>query len=410
MFGSRKRSAKSFDRSYYRTNNVKTSADDDATEIFSVIPFINKEKSKIALGNNSTPAKQQIQSDNLQNSGSLTSNNYEELEENELINDSISTFDNENAESQGTQQIQYQITPLDQSFVEDDSTKTIDNVNAEPQGTQQTYNPFDTDQVSLIENDSTSTIENWNAVSQGTQKIQQYIENENDEPQGPYRAPKTPAEAGRSRSSRVDAPSILPEVLKSTTTPGGFNVNVNFGRDRKKRKEVDQEYYDVGSFKFQLSTNEENSRDIYFIRMVAGGLNKKFLELVEVIDESVEPAEYRKNNKVMILSIYKYSDVLLKAWSGAMEMVKKMINGGDSKNTSELYQRLIENDTFLDALADYVVYKIANRNRGAIVTGKTKYNYAHDEHNEDYYLEQIMRPLHYTFGILKADLVEDYFT
>jgi len=75
-----------------------------------------------------------------------------------------------------------------------------------------------------------------------------------------------------------------------------------------------------------------------------------------------------------------------------------------------LYQQLIENDTFLDALADYVVYKIANRNRGALVSGKTKYNYAHDEHEEDHYLEQIMRPLHHTFGILKADLVEDYFT
>ena len=81
MFGSRKRSAKSFDRSYYRTNNVKTSAGDDETDMYSVITLKNNDISKIDLGNNSTPEKQQIQSDNLQNSGSLTVNNYEELEE-----------------------------------------------------------------------------------------------------------------------------------------------------------------------------------------------------------------------------------------------------------------------------------------------------------------------------------------
>jgi hypothetical protein len=237
------------------------------------------------------------------------------------------------------------------------------------------------------------------------------------------------------------APSILP--------PGGpFNVNVNFGRDRKKRKETPAEFYDVGTHVFKRSNNAESTRDMYFIRMVAGGLGKKFMELIEVInsysdsaieaqlqarenqylqqinsDKTVSLQDYKVySNKIdaarlerqaktnnTTTSKYKYSDLLLKAWSGAMEMVKLMIVGGESQDTDKLYVRLIENDTFLNALADYVVYKISTRNRGALITGKTKYNYANEESQEDVYLEQIMRPLHHNFGILKPDLVEDYF-
>lgn len=378
MFGGRKRTAKSFDRAYFKAkngkrDNVKTAADDD--------------------DDNKT--------------------------------DIMSTFDNDVSQ-------EYMRKMQDQQMAQQKAKEAMIAVNrlmaeatAQEQAVQQGgdgHGDAIGDTLTVPTVGPLPTIKEGTQFQDGDTFTGQHDPTGFVEAQGVGQGPfKTPGQAGRPEvsappSSLSDAPSILPKGLESAGTPGGFNVNVNFGRERKKRKDVDQEYYDVGKYRFRMSNNPESTRDMYFIRMVAGGLNKKFLELVEIINEYPDTKSKAIGTNddgssiYPLLSTYKYSDLLLKAWSGAMEMVKRMIDGGESGDTMALYLHLIENDTFLDALADYVVHKIANRNRGALVTGKTKYNYANDEHQEDVYLEQMMRPLYYSFGILKADLVEDYFT
>lgn len=395
MFGGRKRTAKSFDRSYFKAkngkrDNVKTAApgDDDYDDATSILG-----------GTFSNPESQQAMKE-MDTMGLHQTQLYE----------AMAGFEQAVLQSQQQNQIQMGGYGHGNAI---DNTFTVPTVGGLPM----------IEEGAPLEGIPAAPLDRTDLLDSQT-FTGQYDPNGYTEAQGVGQVPlKTPGQAGRPKASPAappssvgGAPSILPKGLESAGTPGGFNVNVNFGRERKKRKEVDQEYYDVGRYRFRMSNNAESSRDIYFIRMVAGGLNKKFLELVEIIneydDKESKPIGTNDDGSHIfpLLSTYKYSDLLLKAWSGAMEMVKLMIDGGESSDTMALYIRLIENDTFLDALADYVVYKIANRNRGALVTGKTKYNYANDEHQEDVYLEQMMRPLYYTFRILKADLVEDYFS
>lgn len=221
---------------------------------------------------------------------------------------------------------------------------------------------------------------------------------------------RIPVEAQRhSRTSQQQqqqqqqqSPSILPSGSNDV------NLNVKFQRNNRPRMNVDPEYYDNKSYRYNLSKQTEQSRDLYFIKLVAGGLGKKFLELVEVIDTTeLGPEESR-----FISSTYKYNDMLLKAWASAMELVKSMMGPGCDtgfKTTESLYEHLIENDSFVVALADYVAYKISTRNRGAIIRGRTRYEIERDASVEDKYLLALMKPLHYCFGLLDKDLVADYF-
>jgi hypothetical protein len=205
------------------------------------------------------------------------------------------------------------------------------------------------------------------------------------------------SEAGERYATPKAAPSILPQ--------GDVNLNVNFNRNRYKRPNVDPEYYDNKSYTY-VRSKQTDKRDLYFVKLVAGALGKRFLDMVEIIDTGEDAAT------AVIQSTYKYNDVLLKAWSGAMEMVKRMIEPsslGRWRTSEECYAELAKDDTFIDALAEYVAYKISNRNRGAIVRGKTRYEFANDDRVEDILLIAIMRPLHYTYGILEQELVDDYF-
>lgn len=215
--------------------------------------------------------------------------------------------------------------------------------------------------------------------------------------QATRRSSDTQSDAGDAGDTTKPAPSILPQ--------GEVNFNVNFNRNRYKRPAVDPEYYDNKSYTY-VRSKQTDKRDLYFVKLVAGALGKRFLDMVEIIDTGEDAAT------AVIESTYKYNDILLKAWSGAMEMVKRMIEPsslGRWRTSEECYAELTKDDTFTDALAEYVAYKISNRNRGAIVRGKTRYEFANDDRAEDTLLIAIMRPLHFTFRILEQELVDDYF-
>lgn len=208
---------------------------------------------------------------------------------------------------------------------------------------------------------------------------------------------------GRSSDTQSGAGTVKP--TPSILPQGEVNFNVNFNRNKYKRPNVDPEYYDNKSYTY-VRSKQTDKRDLYFVKLVAGALGKRFLDMVEIIDTGKDVAT------AVIESTYKYNDILLKAWSGAMEMVKRMIEPSALsrwRTSEECYAELTKDDTFVDALAEYVAYKISNRNRGAIVRGKTRYEFANDDRAEDTLLIAIMRPLHYTFGVLEQELVADYF-
>lgn len=220
---------------------------------------------------------------------------------------------------------------------------------------------------------------------------------------------KTPVESvrasrkGHSSDTQSEAGAVKP--TPSILPQGEVNFNVNFNRNKYKRPNVDPEYYDNKSYTY-VRSKQTDKRDLYFVKLVAGALGKRFLDMVEIIDTGEDAVT------AAIESTYKYNDILLKAWSGAMEMVKRMIEPSALsrwKTSEECYAELTKDDTFVDALAEYVAYKISNRNRGAIVRGKTRYEFANDDRAEDTLLIAIMRPLHYTFRILEQELVDDYF-
>jgi hypothetical protein len=211
---------------------------------------------------------------------------------------------------------------------------------------------------------------------------------------------------------RPSAPSVGPSVGPSVTPvlPKGetnLNLNVNFNRKRPQRLKVDPEYYDDKSFKYAIKKHVEENRDLYFVKLVAGGLGKKFLEIIEVIDDT----EHGTATQKFIKSTYKYSDALLTAWAKAMEMVKTMIDPWANRwaSSEDLHRDLIKDDTFVVALADYVAHKMLTRSRGAIIRGRTRYELTRDSAQEDALLVALMRPLHYKFGILERELAQEYF-
>lgn len=181
--------------------------------------------------------------------------------------------------------------------------------------------------------------------------------------------------------------------------------------EEEEEVEVFSELYNDKLFKFSITKHVEQNRDLYFVKLVAGGLGKQFFELIEVTKQN---KQYDSVGNNLIRSNYKYSDTLLTAWARAIETVKSMIypqllNTPEWGNSETLHKNCIEDDTFIVALADFVAYLMAKRSKGLIVRGQTRFELAETSSTEDELLIALMRPLHFKFSVLRDDLRKEYF-
>lgn len=173
---------------------------------------------------------------------------------------------------------------------------------------------------------------------------------------------------------------------------------------------VDPAIYNEKKNNFTAASQIDNTRDLYYVKLVAGSLNKQFIKIIEIIDTDsttfIGASSITKNK-------YKYGEKLLTAWSKLIETIRTMLSDESplkKMKSQDLHETLIVNDSIVVAMADYTAFLIRKREAWTIIRGKTRFELVNDSELEDEYLLQIMKSIHENMpGNLDKELVRDYF-
>jgi len=162
---------------------------------------------------------------------------------------------------------------------------------------------------------------------------------------------------------------------------------------------------------YQIEKQVELNRDLYFVKLVAGNVQQRFSDLVEVAEEGALLTEDGTGGKRVKLT-YQYSNFLLSAWTESLETVKTLIDPEhlDEKWTKSqlLYEEILNSESFLSVFASYVAYTIQNQARRLAGGRKTKYEIAQHDRTENLVLLDLMRVIKREYGCLRPDLQERY--
>ena len=218
-------------------------------------------------------------------------------------------------------------------------------------------------------------------------------------PGGPHqpffgRGGRSPVRGGR--GSRHDSPPGGSPPRNQSFIPEDINLNVTY---KRAPPDVD-EHLKGKKVKYKLERHIDLNRDLYFIKLVAGALKRKFTSLIVAEDEKITPFDNTANIK------YTYTDDLLQAWATVLEKVKDMIptfiimSDRSWEDSIRLHERIIEKDTLIVAFARYVSFIMNTESNNLVPRNRTRYVLDDIYTKEDERAVELMRAVKKDFGFL----------
>lgn len=190
----------------------------------------------------------------------------------------------------------------------------------------------------------------------------------------------------------------------------GKPFSIRFKRSKfTEDKEADE--LNTNIVKYHVDNFVERNQDLYFVKIVAGALKKKFTDLIVIESKTTEEDE---RSKYDLDIVYRKQDDLQSAWAQCMEQLKLML--GDRRcdriysSSDSFYLRVIlKHESLMVAMAIYVAFLMTGTSKWLIM----KYNTANELINQNetkkkLYLD-LMRELHRATGHVRPDLVKKWF-
>jgi len=164
--------------------------------------------------------------------------------------------------------------------------------------------------------------------------------------------------------------------------------------------------HDGETVKLITSKCYDTTRDLLFVRLVAGRLNRERDTLI------VRKAISIKRRRVKLTETYEYQDSLLSAWMGTVERVKKAIREEDEekwRSTRYCHDKLVMTDTTCVPFAHYVAYTMMTVGARMAPASKTRFDITVAESEHASLLADLLRGIHKEYGVIHPVHVAENF-
>lgn len=156
---------------------------------------------------------------------------------------------------------------------------------------------------------------------------------------------------------------------------------------------------------YEIKKHVETNRDLFFVKLVAGGLKKDFLDMVKIENSEDQLSEVG----LTIKTKYSYKDDLLTAQNTVVEKVQQMIDcnmlAEDKWNTfSTTHTTLIANDITCVPYAKYTSFILMTETNNLVPRQKTRFMIKDFNELENDIIISIMRAIQRLHGALRHDL------
>jgi len=160
--------------------------------------------------------------------------------------------------------------------------------------------------------------------------------------------------------------------------------------------------------KFTLLDVIDENPDLYFIKLVAGRLKKRYNDLIIIVSEEQEGD--------LIKVQYRRTEDLQVAWADGMEVLKSMINNFYKSNDSvyrssvAFYTKIIiKHETFLVIFSEYVSRKMVTHYKQLTQKSNTLFEITSSVSEMESVVLRLMSVLDEVTGALRPDLKQAYF-
>lgn len=155
----------------------------------------------------------------------------------------------------------------------------------------------------------------------------------------------------------------------------------------------------------------DTTRDMYFVRLVAGRLNRTKKSLIEI--QKIR-ANRDQNTKHYFRADarYEYTDDLLSAWAGVVEELKKAVRPEDEeawRSTRYAHDKLVMSDTTCVPFAHYVAFVMMTVGNKTAPRSRTRYDLGIEQEEHDKMLNDVLRGMHKEYGVIHPTYVQEYF-
>lgn len=203
--------------------------------------------------------------------------------------------------------------------------------------------------------------------------------------------------------------SAVSKGLEKSGAGVPFKFNVDVKRRRFAEKPDDITELDTRAVEYFITEHVQHDHDLYFIKLVAGKLRKRYTDLIVIQSREEEEAggtihvDYRK------------TDDVLSAWADAMETMKQFVSTRAKreavyKSSDDFYRSIIlKNEGLLVRFSAYTAHLISTSYKWMVQKSDTKYEIARYEGRESSLLVDLMREFERVTGHLREDMKETYF-
>lgn len=199
---------------------------------------------------------------------------------------------------------------------------------------------------------------------------------------------------------------LFPDKRSETTKP----FTIKFKRSKyTEDKEADE--LNTSIVKYHVDNFVERNQDLYFVKIVAGALKKKFTDLI-VIESKTSEEDDRSNYDLDI--VYRKQDDLQSAWAQTMEQMKLML--GERRcdrlysSSDSFYLRVIlKHESLMVAMAIYVAFLMTGTSKWLVMKYNTEKELINQNETKKKLYLDLMRELHRVTGHVRNDLVKKWF-
>lgn len=203
----------------------------------------------------------------------------------------------------------------------------------------------------------------------------------------------------------------------------------------KRRKFVEDSTADelnTSIVNYHIENYTEQNKDLYFIKIVAGALKKKFTDLIVIenkerlnnredrpsydsAEDSDDPDDIKRRPPYYELDIaYRQQDDLQSAWAQALEHMKLMLGNNRCNNkyssSVNFHQFVVlKHESLLVAVALYVAYLMTGTSKWLVMKYNTEKELIDQQQTKKKLYLDVMRELHRATGDVRKDLIDKWF-
>lgn len=186
--------------------------------------------------------------------------------------------------------------------------------------------------------------------------------------------------------------------------------NIKFKRRKYTTDDPEVEELNKSIVQYHVENFKENNPDLYFIKIVAGALKKRFTDLI-VIESKEDMGE---DSDFDLEIVYRKQDDLQSAWAQTIEQMKLMLGERrcDSiyKSSEQFYLRVIlKHESLLVTVAMYCAYLMTGNMKWLIMKYNTEKELINQQETKKKLYLDVMRELHRATGHVRRDLITKWF-